>query len=82
MFYNMADKDTAPIGEETSDAYELGYKYATRDVLFNAAIFRTEIEGFQANNFDDSSGVTITRLTNAGDVITEGFEFDVLMAGD
>lgn len=78
VFYNMAAKDTAPIGAETSDAYELGYKYASRDVLFNFAIFRTEIEGFQANNFDDSDGTTITRLTNAGDVITEGFEADVL----
>jgi len=78
VFYNMADKDTAPIGEETSDAYELGYKYARSDVLFNFALFRTEIEGFQANNFDDSSGVTLTRLTNAGDVITQGFEADIL----
>lgn len=78
VFYNMAEKDTAPIGEETSDAYELGYKYASRDVLFNFALFRTEIEGFQANNFDDSSGVTLTRLTNAGDVITQGFEADIL----
>ncbi|XOV78528.1 MAG: TonB-dependent receptor [Aestuariibacter sp.] len=78
VFYNMAEKDTAPIGEETSDAYELGYKYASRDVLFNAAVFRTEIDGFQANNFDNTSGVTITRLTNAGSVITEGFEADIL----
>lgn len=78
VFYNMSQNDTLPIGEETSDAYELGYKYASRDILFNAAIFRTEIEGFQANNFDDSTGVTITRLTNAGSVITEGFEADVL----
>lgn len=78
VFYNMAEKDTAPIGAETSDAYELGYKYASRDILFNFALFRTEIEGFQANNFDDSSGVTLTRLTNAGDVITQGFEADIL----
>ncbi len=78
VFYNMAEKDTAPIGEETSDAYELGYKYASRDILFNAAIFRTEIDGFQANNFDNTGGVTITRLTNAGSVITEGFEADLL----
>lgn len=76
VFYNMADKDTAPISEETSDAYEFGYKYASHDFMFNAAIFRTEIEGFQANNFDNSSGVTITRLTNAGNVSTQGFEFD------
>ncbi|MFT5815235.1 MAG: iron complex outermembrane receptor protein [Psychroserpens sp.] len=76
VFYNMADKDTAPISEEISDAYEFGYKYASHDFMFNAAIFRTEIEGFQANNFDNSSGVTITRLTNAGNVSTQGFEFD------
>jgi iron complex outermembrane receptor protein len=42
----------------------------------NFAIFSTDIEGFQANNFDDSTGVTITRLTNAGDVSTSGVEVD------
>ncbi|MFD2167585.1 TonB-dependent receptor [Thalassotalea euphylliae] len=78
VFYNMAEKDTLPIGEETSDAYELGYKYAVGNLMINAAIFKTEIEGFQANNFDNSSGVTITRLTNAGDVSTQGIELDFL----
>lgn len=76
VFYNMAEKDTAPISEETNDAYEIGYKYASHDFMFNAAIFKTEIEGFQANNFDNSSGVTLTRLTNAGNVSTQGFEAD------
>jgi len=76
VFYNMAEKDTAPISEETNDAYEIGYKYASHDFVFNAAIFKTEIEGFQANNFDNSSGVTLTRLTNAGNVSTQGFEAD------
>lgn len=76
IFYNMAAKDTLPISEETSDAYELGYKYALGDFMFNASVFKTEIEGFQANNFDNSSGVTITRLTNAGNVSTQGIEFD------
>lgn len=76
VFYNMAEQDTAPIAEETNDAYEIGYKYASHDFMFNAAIFKTEIEGFQANNFDNSSGVTLTRLTNAGNVSTQGFEFD------
>ena len=56
----------------------LGYKYATRDVVFNAAIFRTEIDGFQANNPELLDGVFITRLTNAGSVITEGFEVDFM----
>lgn len=78
VFYNMAEKDTLPIGAETSDAYELGYKYAKGDFMFNAAVFSTEIEGFQANNFDSSSGVTITRLTNAGNVSTTGLEMDFM----
>ena len=78
VFYNMSPNDTLPIGEETSDAYELGYKFANRDVVFNTAIFRTEIDGFQANNPELLDGVFITRLTNAGSVITEGIEADVL----
>lgn len=78
VFYNMAEKDTLPIAEETSDAYEIGYKYASSNFMFNAAIFNTSIENFQANNFDTSTGTTITRLTNAGDVSTQGIELDFL----
>ena len=78
VFYNMSDNDTLPIGKETSDAYELGYKYASRNLIFNAAIFRTEIDGFQANNPELLDGVFITRLTNAGSVITQGIEFDFM----
>ena len=77
-FYNMAINDTLPIGEETSDSFELGYKLSTNSLYANLALFKTDIEGFQANNFDDSSGVTITRLTNAGDVSTQGIELDFI----
>lgn len=76
VFYNMSENDTRPIDEETSDAYEVGYKFASRNFMLNAALFKTEIEGFQANNFDNSDGTTITRLTNAGNVSTQGIEFD------
>ncbi|MFT6898856.1 MAG: iron complex outermembrane receptor protein [Paraglaciecola sp.] len=78
VFYNMSDPDSLPIGKETSDAYELGYKYANNDLIFNAAIFRTNINGFQANNPEDLDGVFITRLTNAGSVITQGIEVDAM----
>lgn len=78
VFYNMSEKDTLPISDETSDAFELGYKYASNDFIFNAAVFRTEIDGFQANNPELLDGVFITRLTNAGSVVTEGFEFDFI----
>ena len=42
------------------------------------AIFRNEIDGFQANNPEILDGVFITRLTNAGSVISEGFEIDFI----
>ena len=75
-FYNMGLNDTLPIGAEESDAYELGWKFTTDTLYLNVAVFSTEITNFQANNFDNSTGVTITRLTNAGDVTTEGIEVD------
>ena len=76
VFFNQGINDTLPIGPEESDAYEIGYKLTTGNLFANVAIFRTDIEGFQANNFDTSTGTTITRLTNAGDVSTQGLEFD------
>jgi iron complex outermembrane receptor protein len=77
-FYNMGTNDILPIGAEESDALELGWKYTADTFLLNLSVFQTDVENFQANNFDNSTGVTITRLTNAGDVSTEGFEADFL----
>lgn len=76
VFFNQGVNDTAPIAPETSDHYEVGYKYSGGDLAFNIAVYQTDISGFQANAFDTSTGVTITRLTNAGDVRTRGIEFD------
>ncbi len=76
-FYNMGPNDTLPIDPEESDSFELGYKYNGGNFLFNAALYTAEIDGFQANNFDNSTGVTITRLTNAGTVETQGIELDL-----
>lgn len=79
VFYNFnPDIHNRPIGAEESDAFEIGYKYASNDLLFNLALFSTDIEGFQANNFDCSDGTCITRLTNAGDVSTQGIEVDFM----
>ncbi len=76
VFYNMGINDTAPIGPEESEAFELGFKMSNDNVLLGATAFHTFFSGFQANNFDTRSGATITRLTNAGDVVTSGFELD------
>ncbi|TQV67740.1 TonB-dependent receptor [Exilibacterium tricleocarpae] len=78
VFYNMAAVDQLGISEETSESFEIGYKYAAGNLVANVAIFTTDIEDFQANNADNASGVTITRLTNAGDVSTEGVEVDFI----
>jgi len=78
VFYNMTEKDTLPISQETSDAYELGYKFSSHKIVFNLAAFKTAIKDFQANNFDNSTGITITRLTNAGNVSTQGVELDLI----
>jgi len=77
-FYNMGANDIFPIGAEESDALELGWKYTADTFLLNVSVFQTDIENFQANNADTSTGVTITRLTNAGDVATEGVEVEFL----
>lgn len=77
-FFNMSSNDLLPISEETSNSYEIGFKYSGDRLVFNAAVFFTEIDDFQANNLDDSTGVNITRLTNAGDVETKGIEFDFI----
>jgi iron complex outermembrane receptor protein len=77
-FYNMGNNDALPIDAETGESFEAGYKYNAGSVLFNLAAYSAEIDGFQANNFDNSTGVTITRLTNAGTVSTKGVEADVI----
>lgn len=78
VFFNQGFNDIVPIAEETSDHFEIGYKLALPSFLLNVALYNTDIEGFQANAFDNSTGVTITRLTNAGDVRTRGVEVDAV----
>ena len=82
IYYNFKANgdDAAPISEELSTSLELGYKYTSDTLILNAAIFQTDIEDFQANNADCSDGTCITRLTNAGDVSTEGVEIDFTWA--
>ncbi len=80
VFYNMDPDDINPISEETSDAFEIGYKFTADWGLISVAAYMMEIEDFQANDFDASDGTTITGFTNGGDVETSGFELDFLIA--
>ena len=78
VFFNMAPTDQQVIAAETADSIELGLKSTLFDgrVVLNAAVFDAKYKNFQANNFLVLNGVTITTLTNAGDVTTRGVELD------
>ncbi len=78
VFYNMDPDDIAPIDAETSDSLEIGYKYTADWGLISLAVYQTDIENFQANDFDVSDGTTVTGFTNGGDVTTQGFEADFI----
>ncbi|MEM7278259.1 MAG: TonB-dependent receptor, partial [Pseudomonadota bacterium] len=80
VFYNLDEDDIEPIKEETSTSIELGMKYAPEWGLISLALYDTDIDDFQANNFDPSSGTTETGFTTGGDVETQGVELDFLWA--
>ncbi len=80
VFFNLQPNGTAPIAAETSNAYEIGLKNSLLGgkLVLNFAGFYTKYKNFQANNPDFLFGQRITRFTNAGDVSTRGFEFDMI----
>jgi iron complex outermembrane recepter protein len=78
-FFNMiAPRDTQPIAPETARSLEFGLKarWWGGRVVANLAWFRAEYKNFQANSPDILFGLPVSRLTNAGDISTEGFELD------
>jgi len=79
VFFNMATgRDTVPRKEETSDAFEIGFKWQFESALITATVFRQVYDDFQANNFILTAGAVTTNLTNAGEVTTEGVEFEFI----
>lgn len=82
FFNHTAPNNAVPIDEELSDSFEIGLKsqFWDRRIQFNLAAFTVEYEGFQANNFIIVNGATVSNLTNAGTVKSEGFEADLVVA--
>ncbi len=80
VFYNMSTSSTNPIAAETADSFEVGLKNTLfgGTVVLNLAGFYAKYHNFQANNPDIVNGVVTTRLTNAGEVSTRGFEADMI----
>jgi iron complex outermembrane recepter protein len=79
VFFNQNATQRNVIEAETANAYETGFKgsFIDRKLTVNAALFYAKYNNFQANNFDVLNGVVVTRLSNAGNVSTKGFELDV-----
>ena len=78
VFFNMGATALPPIESETAKSYEAGLKarWFNGRIIANMAIYQAEYENFQANSPDILNGLTVTRLTNAGNVSTKGFELD------
>jgi iron complex outermembrane receptor protein len=82
FFNHTAPFNSQPIDEELSDSFEIGAKTQFLDnrVQLNVAAFSVKYDGFQANNFVVVNGATVSNLTNAGTVKSEGFEADLVVS--
>jgi iron complex outermembrane recepter protein len=78
VFFNMGETARPPIEAETAESTELGLKGRWWDgrVVANLAWYHAEYENFQANSPDILNNLVVSRLTNAGNVSTEGWELD------
>jgi iron complex outermembrane recepter protein len=80
VFFNMATANRKTIEGETVVSWEGGVKanWWNGRIVANLAIYKAEYENFQANtpDFVDVNSAAIARLTNAGDISTDGIELD------
>jgi iron complex outermembrane recepter protein len=78
VFFNMGETARPPIEAETAESTEFGVKGRWWDgrVVANLAWYHADYENFQANSPDVLNGLVVTRLTNAGNISTEGWELD------
>ncbi|WP_088184530.1 TonB-dependent receptor [Sphingobium sp. Z007] len=72
--YNISSPSIIPVRPEKIDAYEIGFKSASRTLDFNAAAYFYNYKDIQVTAYDYTSG--ISRLFNAAQAEVYGFEMD------
>lgn len=79
VFFNMSPTQDNVLAPEKSKSFDLGVKSELfdRTLRLNVALFHTDYSGYQANVPDVVNGLIVTRLINAGEVSTKGFELDM-----
>ncbi len=66
-----ADASTLRFDAEKVDAFEVGFKYASRQFSANIAAFRQEFSDFQLNTFNGSSFV-VQNINGCGEALSAG----------
>jgi iron complex outermembrane receptor protein len=79
VFFNMGATADFALAPEKSKSFEVGLKSELLDrrLRLNVSVFDTQYDGYQANVPDLVNGTIVTRLINAGEVSTKGFEADL-----
>jgi len=67
--YDVVDVNPEP---ETTDSFDLGYRYQSTGLIVSAALWRTDFANRIVRTFDEAEGLFLTR--NVGDVTLQGFD--------
>jgi iron complex outermembrane receptor protein len=67
--YDVVDVNPEP---ETTQSYDLGYRYQTGTLIGSFALWRTDYENRILRTFDEAAGLFLTR--NIGEVTLQGFD--------
>ncbi|WP_339915204.1 TonB-dependent receptor [uncultured Brevundimonas sp.] len=70
--YDRFDVNPAP---ETTNSYDLGYRYQTAGLIASFALWHTDYTNRIVRTFDEAAGIFLTR--NVGDVMLQGFDGQV-----
>jgi iron complex outermembrane receptor protein len=69
---NLYSRNIVLVQPETTNTYELGYRYQGNTVLGSIALWKTDFSNRIVSSFDEEQGISIDR--NVGDVELQGFD--------